>query len=46
MNLGLRKVLSIFISMFMMSHFVACFVYFLARIYDFSEETWVARMNL
>lgn len=32
--------------MFLLLHIAACFFYFTARLTDFNEETWVARLHL
>ena len=36
--------MNIFKNMFLLLHISTCFWYFIARLSDFDEETWVARL--
>ncbi|KRX02099.1 Cyclic nucleotide-binding protein [Pseudocohnilembus persalinus] len=46
MNIGVRKMLQILLMMVGMSHFAASFWYFLAKLDDYAEDTWVSRYGI
>jgi len=46
MTEGFQKLLNMFGIMLCTSHLVACLYYFSARMSDFEEESWVARLEL
>ena len=45
-NTGIVKLINLFLTVLLIVHIMGCFWYYIAKLYDFSEETWVYRANL
>lgn len=45
MNIGVRKMMNILTLMLLMTHFAASIWYFIARLDDYNEDTWVYRFE-
>jgi hypothetical protein len=46
MNQGVKRMISVTITMLFMVHLIACLFFMIAKLNNFSPTTWVNRFNL
>lgn len=45
-NQGVKRMISVMITMFFMVHLIACLFFMIAKMNNFGPDTWVTRFNL